>query len=621
MAETLVIKAAAEAPQEIVDVWSRTAPKYRRRAALMLTIMAILFAGLCNFTFWLRTGAYWPWLSDNYGDLMYRSFQPTGVEQITLSQFLTSPISVQAVPIHSVIVGVLFASLCSIPLLVAILYRFPCSVGFTAMVVFFAAMPWLGITILSGCALASLRPFRFSFKYASALLGLLPIAGYFVMASWEPADASPRAIQNRALLYAPWVLALLSSCVICAVALGFARLINYRPGGVSPVLALLFAIPVYLFHTQVGRDELEYRVLAGIVGPQSATLFVTEDIGAKAHRDATRLWGEATNESFDQIHKRLLRSAVSQAISRAENDRARAVAICDDFIAGFSRSRHVPSVLFLKGQAQDERLLRSALMQDHRVEYRVDLPGQGSRRTWQTIRERFPDSVVNAMASFKLALLHGCDGNIDAAIADLRELVNRFDPARPTSGPAPGQSAARVSVFQKTEPSEELGIDLKLLVDKARRLLEMSIACKDDAPRAFEEVFGSGGRGPATPVHPLQVLLSLDDTDPHYRANLEGICRVFPKSETARYAQVRLALMEPAVSRRIERFRRASVELAGRPSGAEALFQFGGVLQEDSLFDEARGVFAALMRDYPESCWAQEAKDRLASLSMIESVP
>jgi hypothetical protein len=235
MADVVSTVHSIHKPQEIVDVWSRTAPKYRRRAVLMLLILAVLFAGLCCFTFWLRTGFYWPWGYDGYNDLMRRSFNPTGSQQVTLSQFLTTPISVQEVPIHGVIVGVLFASLCSIPILVAILYRFPFSIIFSAMVFFLSAMPWLGLTIVLGCALASLRPFKFTFRYASALMGLIPVAVYFFTASWEPAGSAAKTVQNKALLYAPWVLAMLGSCLICALVLAVAKLINYRPGGVSPV--------------------------------------------------------------------------------------------------------------------------------------------------------------------------------------------------------------------------------------------------------------------------------------------------------------------------------------------------------------------------------------------------
>src|ERR1043166_1516280 len=129
---------AVEEKPQIIDVWSRTAPKYRRRAVLMLSVSALLFGGLCCFTYWLRTGDVFPWASDDYSDIMLRSFRPAGAGQVTLSDFLSTPISVKDVPIHGVIMGLLFATLSSIPILVAILYRFPSSIFFALMVVFLA---------------------------------------------------------------------------------------------------------------------------------------------------------------------------------------------------------------------------------------------------------------------------------------------------------------------------------------------------------------------------------------------------------------------------------------------------------------------------------------------------
>ncbi len=157
MADVVASAGLAESSTHVVDVWSRTAPKYRLRAVLMLLLLALLFAGLCCFTFWLRTGVYLPWEYAGYARLMQHSFNPSGPDQITLSQFLSTPISVEIVPIHSVIVGLLFASICSVPILVAILYRFPSSIIFAGMVCFLAAMPWLGLTVLAGCALAASR--------------------------------------------------------------------------------------------------------------------------------------------------------------------------------------------------------------------------------------------------------------------------------------------------------------------------------------------------------------------------------------------------------------------------------------------------------------------------------
>jgi len=173
-------------------------------------------------------------------------------------------------------------------------------------------------------------------------------------------------------------------------------------------------------------------------------------------------------------------------------------------------------------------------------------------------------------------------------------------------------------MFRKASSVEALGLDKEFLLHQARRMAEMIAACRDDAALRVADVFGPRKGGAQATVHPLSILLSLDDTSPCYESNLSGLVDHFPSSRTAEYAELRLIAMEAAVSRRIVRFRDASQRLAGRPAGAEALFWLANVLQEDSVMDETRTVLSELIRSYPESCWAAESKDRLASISLAE---
>ncbi|OWY73257.1 hypothetical protein B7486_02615 [cyanobacterium TDX16] len=605
-----------EAPTHFVDVWSRTAPKYRRRAVLMLCLLALLFAGLCCFMFWLRTGAYAPWQYSGYADLMYRSFNPSGQEQVTLSQFLLFPISVDAVPIHSVIVGLLFASTCSIPILVSILYRLPFSILFAAMVIFLAAMPWLGLTVLFGCVLASLPRFRFSFRFASALLGLVPVGIYFVSASWEPAGSSGVPIQNKALMYAPWVLAILTSCVICALALAIARLIDYRPGGVPPVLAVVFAVPVVLFHTQVGRDELEFRILEHDLGRRSARMFAPIDISSEAHRLATNDWGSHSEVSYEAIYREKLKKVANRVVVKAEDDRAWAIVRCDEFLKHFPWSRYAAAVNFLKGQAQDARINQARFLGDLWLEFRVDLPSVTSRHTWRSIEEGYHDSSLAAVAAYKLAILEAQAGRLDEAMRLLEPLIQPAEPAtstRPAAGPQ-----LRQSVFQKADPAAGLGVNLKLARLQANRLHEMISTCRPDPVAKYSEVFATPSGEIDQLIHPLQLMLRFDTTSPIYRENLVALIAAFPDSNAADYARIRIEMLERAISRRIIGLRQTVEDLRDRPAVAEARMRLAEVLQEDSLVTEARAVLTELTTLQPDSCWSLEAKERLASLSMMQ---
>lgn len=609
----------AAAVDPFVDVWSRTSPHHRRQAIGMLFLLALLFAGLCCFTFWLRTGHYLPFFYDHYGSLMQKSFDPTGPNQITLSHFLTYPISVQRVPIHAITMGLLFAALSSIPILVSILYRFPFSTIFAAMVIFLAAMPWLGLTILLGCGIASLKPFRFSFRYASALLGLVPIAVYFFSASREPPGAVLSPDVNRALRYAPWFLSLLGSCVICALALGVARLINYRPGGIPPILAVLFAIPVILFHAKVGRDELEYHLLERQIGPGSDTFFVNQDIGAIADQRTTRLWSESRSRPYDEIRGEVLARLIADAIDQAETDRLGAAARCDHFLTHFSQSRYVPNVLFLKGRSLDQRLKRRRLLRDHRAEYQSEQPSPRSATTWKTLIANYPGHELAVAAYHRLAILHARDGDFAEALR-LLELASQplLEPVAASDAGDSPRNPLRIYFDRSVDHGERLGVDRASIAMRARRMAEMISACKGDATRPSNEVFVSDDVAEPRGVHPLQLFISLYDDAPQYEANLAAIARAFPDSETRHYADIRRATLIPPISRRIERMRAIVRQTDGRAAHAEALFRLADALQDDSITDECENTLEELVRLHPQSVWAQEARERLMSVTMLK---
>jgi len=607
------------APDPFVDVWSRTSPHHRRQAIGMLLLLAMLFACLCCFTFWLRTGHYLPMFYDGYVALMQKSFDPTGPNQITLSHFLTYPISVQRVPIHAITMGLLFASLCSIPILVSILYRFPYSIIFAAMVVFLAAMPWLGLTVLMGCAIASLKPFRLSFRYASALLGLVPIAIYFFSASREPAGAVLSPDVNRALRYAPWFLSLLGSCVICALALGVARLINYRPGGIPPILAVLFAVPVILFHAKVGRDELEYHLLEHQIGPGGDVVFVNQDIGAMADQRTTRLWSESRNRPYEDIRSDVLAHLIKSALDQAETDRLTAAARCDNFITHFSQSRYVPNVLYLKGRALDQRLRRQRLERDLKAEYQSEQPSPRSRSTWETLVANYPGHELTIAAYYRLAILHAREGEFSEALRLLNRATQPLSEPVDTTEDGKGPGAAlRVYLDRSVDRGERLGVDRTSIILRSRRLAEMITACRNDAPRPLSDVFLTADVDATREVHPLQLLISFYVDDPRYEENLAAIPKVFPQSETRYYADIRAAALIAAMSRRIDRMRTIVQQTENHPAHPEAMFRLAEALQDDSIADECEHTLEELTKLHPQSVWAQEARERLMSVTILK---
>lgn len=609
--------------QPWMDVWTRTAPKYRRRAVLLLIVTAALFAGLCVFAFWLRTGAYTPWEASNYGELMRKSFNPTGPNQVTLVDFLLFPISVEEVPVQIVIMGLLLATLASVPILVGILYRFPASLIFCAMIAGLAAMPWFAATIALGCYLASGRPLRMEFRYASAILGLVPIVVYFVMATRQPRSVYSPVTPYGFKLYLPWVLAVLGSCAICGIGLGLARLINYRPGGIAPVLAVLFAIPVVLFHAQVGRDELEYRLLEHRYGPSSRTAFRNRDLRQEATKQAERLWKRSKSRPFAEILEECVGKLANDAYNDLAIDRLAAVAGCEEFKEYFRESRYVPCVLYIEGRALDERINPTTLVESDRVEHTSDLPSNQSRVVWQTLATKYPREAPAAVALNRLATLALQEGNITEADTLLRTLVERFDPQGSASQPAASVDATvvrpRATAAARRAAWSTLGIDLDAEIQRARREREIIATCRDELPTPFDASGIRLTQDLRMMVHPLAALASLDPHHPKYAENLRAIAAAYPWSGVQPIVAAQLAILEPSPGQQIERLELAEKTYKGMPGCAEVLMRHAEALKEASRFRDAAKVYTRLTEAYPLSCWAGEAHERLVVLSMLSS--
>ena len=178
---------------------------------------------------------------------------------------------------HGVVLGLLVASIVAVPISVAILYRFAYALRLSPRC--FAHMPWMALTLVGSCILAAVKPFRLSFRFGAALVGMLPVIVYLYLAM----QGAPQQLgtysspDQKLLLSAPWLLAILAACAMLGIIMAFSRIANYRRGAVAPVMAIMFATPAILFARYVGFDEVSYRVLESVYGPR-APMFATRDV-------------------------------------------------------------------------------------------------------------------------------------------------------------------------------------------------------------------------------------------------------------------------------------------------------------------------------------------------------
>lgn len=605
------------------DVWKWTAPKYRYRTLGLLLLNAALFAGLGFFTFWLRTGAYGPFSEENYWHAWWEVFDPTSDQQVTLMDFLLRPIPVDQVPIMTIIAGLVLASLTAIPILISMLYRFPFSLIFTAIIGFVALFPWLAITITFCCFLARWKPLRFNFRFATALLSMLPVLVYYALATRDAPALEHLPPVEIARLYLPWVFALIAACTVMGIVLGIARLVNDRPGAIAPLMAIMFVLPIALFQAKVGRDELYYRLIEKQFGPASTTHFVDDIDASETIERIARARLEAADSkeislaSMEEQVRFLLQfqfntiseewnaqaSSTNEAYAQQQYE---AVTACDKFLRKYPRSRYCPNVLYLKGRAIDMRVDRELFRRKGILRHYEDFPNMASKSAWEQLVERHSDSPLASVARYRLALLRVRSGDVDGAVAVLRQLVKGSGQVRQQST-QPEQAASIWALFAKRPASSALGVNPSEVAMQGRKLLALVEANRDPQQNDLA----------------LRVLMSFDPRSSMYASNLRQLLRdidtKYPLTLLRDNLEVMLASAEASQSLRMKALEACVQKLAREPGSdayPQAQYELGVAYQADDRMAEARAIFEAILAKESNSPWAAEARRKVAEMGM-----
>lgn len=588
-----------------LDVWSRTQPKYRRRAIIFMCLTFVLFAGLGTFAFWLRSGVAFAPLMHDYWRVWLQSFNPFGEQaEVSLSELLLYPIHLEQVPMQIVVVGLLLASLTSVPILVAILYRFPASLVCSAIVAFFAILPWLALCGALGAWIASSR--RITFRYASATLGMLPVVVYFIVVSQQDSGkfAASTTPAQQVMLYYPWLIALIGAAAMMGLVLTIARIVNYRPGAIAPVLAVMFAIPWIIFETEVGRDELYYRLLERRYGPASGYFeggSAEEAVDAVFDREIRR--DPDPQRDRDAVRQNV-KIAIAQQLEGGEElgllaqRRYEVIAVCDSFRASFPTSRYIPNILYIKGMAQDSRVDISRFMRDSYITFYYDFPSHVSFDTWAAVLSNFPKSPVADVAAVHIAALLVREGRVDDAI----EQLERFRPRDAAdSAEARARATGLIRVLEKRPAEETLNIPTRVVVSEGRRLLDLLVKNRDT-------VYGD---------EPLVEFFKLDPRSGFFAANMERLRRRFPECRLEDNLILADVLSTPDEHERItklESLLRGDDLYDARPA---AVFALATLLQGAYRPADARARFEELTGRFGDTPWGEDARYQLEQMERL----
>jgi len=594
----------APPPTSPVDVWSRTDPKYRRRAIVLLIMNVLLFAGLACVAYWLRTGVVLAPTAEDYWRNLAETFLPTLETKHTPTGLSLAPISIEQVPMMIPVLGLILAALVSIPILTAMLYRFPCSLPFIAAVGFLAVMPWLALVLLASCLIASVKPFRSSSRFASALMSLLPVILYFFMASRQSEPVVDVLINpaDRIKLVAPLVLALIASAIVMGIVLIIARVVNYRPGAISPLLAVLFLTPAVLFEFKVGRDELHYRLLEHQFGPGSQ-YFVQEEILNDFEASVEAEWAKRQDSGVtrdtvrDLVTTRWLLALDPVLSEVTSNYTKRAVEAAGQFVKEFPDSIYACNALYLKGRALDMRVNLNAFKHQNVIRFNDDFPSEASRRSWELIEANAAESPTNSVALWRLAQLDARAGDVERAMARLERLVARFADYDPTHH-APLSTAFMGMIMRRQPPEAGINVPVARCVFEARKLLQLLRHNRD--PR-----FGD---------RPLAALLGADPRDLEYPQKLNTILGRFPKCQLEDNLRLQLARTIESADDRIAALKQCLEQSPDGDALPEAYFRLGEAYADARDVASAREAFKTLIEKLPDSIWRSPADAQLRKL-------
>jgi outer membrane protein assembly factor BamD (BamD/ComL family) len=603
-----------EAAPVVKDVWSRSGSRYRIRAIVLLAVNVLLFAGVGGFAYWLRTGVRVAPAVEGYWDTVWQTFWSVPLAGhrdagASLGALLLTPISVQDVPMQIPIVGLLMAALISIPILASLLYRFWSSLPFIAVVGFLAVMPWLAIALLLSCLIVSSRLFRTRFRFVSALLALLPAVVFLILAWHGTTDLVAGRIDpvDRVKFIAPWVLAIVAAAVVFAVVLAIAKLVDYRPGAITPLLAVMFGLPVALFEFHVGRDELYYRLLEA----RSENHFADEYAAAPLEQMVQEAWERhpPPRPSRAAIRSRVetrwlfeLATEIAPNRSALARHQAELVAQCDRFLAQFPTSRYAPNALFIKARALDMRVDPGEFRRTKWIRYYDCFPSPASREPWRMLLHNRPDSVLGAAAQLRLAQLDAREGDVERAIAKLENVCTRFGQDVATDDTPESSARSLREVLARGTAEATLHIPVERVFLEARRYYDLLTANRDPL-YGYDPISGTRGQTGAFPFG----LLDLDPRHEQYVENLRRLKARYVNCQIQDNIDLEIAKSTDETSEKIERLQRCLEQYPNLDQVPEALFRLGVALRAADHPERSEALFARLERDYPTSIWNDQA--------------
>ncbi|MGC9453452.1 MAG: hypothetical protein ACP5HU_01175 [Phycisphaerae bacterium] len=351
---------------------------------------------LINLAGFVVVNAFWRYLSTG----QWARFDPLSYRHdvvLTLGEMLLHPLSILTHPWMILVWGLVLAVVLFVPLIVAVLYRVIFAAVFIVVIAAVGHSPVLALVVAAGCVLAAYTPLRSDLPFLAVLLGMAPVAAFLLVIAFVGLDEASVLPVQRWLLTMPIVIALVLVAISAAVVLALARVTGFRPGVVWPVLAVLLAPPMTIFHLQIGDDELAYALIVN--PPEQADRLAPGD----AMFQPVPLSEWIDHNDIGVQSERAVRNLLDDELLRRRRELSRH---CDQFLSDHGDSPRRPVVLWIEAQAASLQLDEQALdAKRPLVRFSASHPLPTSQPHWRRLLDEHPGSRHAALARWRLGVL------------------------------------------------------------------------------------------------------------------------------------------------------------------------------------------------------------------------
>ncbi|MDY7010036.1 MAG: hypothetical protein SVV80_04705 [Planctomycetota bacterium] len=391
----------------------KTSPLLERssifRAVFFVVVDLTGFTAVNAFLYYLSTRR---WLDLSMGS--YKTALAT-----PLSEVLLHPLSIFDQPWMMLVAGLLITAVVLVPIMVAVFYNMSVSALFVLSVAVVGHAPLLSVFLAGGCIIAGRAGLRRDLPLVALMSGLTPIIVYFFF--FSGGDEQPLRPLQRLSVHLILVLALITAVLAGAVVSVLARIMQFRPGVIWPVILVFLAAPAWAFFEKVGADELDYAFIATRVGPGEA-LFAPPTAKEMSYPvflpTSTRpSFGPASQPS--EVASKPALAMLVRARVNLRQQRTTLASECEKFIKRHPDSARAAAVMWITATVKDIRIDMRALSAES-VRYIYAGPSGESNGAWANLAERHPRQPQAFVAHQRLGIQAIREGRIQKAAEHLR---------------------------------------------------------------------------------------------------------------------------------------------------------------------------------------------------------